>query len=71
MNVDDRNAVKTGLQGEGNYEAAREYDEKATAFANAPGKVKAAAQKAKEALDSPEAAELEKAEQEGRSRGRS
>jgi hypothetical protein len=53
------------LQGEGNYEAAREYDQKVIEFAKDKGKVKRAAEAAKAAIDGPEKEELEAAEKEG------
>jgi hypothetical protein len=58
------------LQGEGNYDAAREYDEKATEFAKDQKKVSDAAQKAKKALDGLERTELEAAETKGKSPAR-
>ena len=48
------------LQGEGNYDAARQYDAEQEAFAKS-GKVEQAAKDAETALDGPEGAELEKA----------
>jgi hypothetical protein len=53
-------------QGEGNYDAAREYDEGATAFAKDQLKVKQAAEEAKKALEGPERDELEAAEKQGK-----
>ncbi len=58
------------MQGEGNYEAAREYDRETTAHAQDHDKVKAAARKARAALDSPEAADLKAAEAEGKAKAR-
>lgn len=58
------------LQGEGNYDAAREYDEMATGFAKDKSKVDKAAQAAKRALDGPEASDLASAEKEGKSHAR-
>ena len=58
------------LQGEGNYDAAREYDEKVTAHARDRAKVEAQAKSAEKALEGPERDELEKAEAEGRSHAR-
>ena len=52
--------------GEGNYKAAREFDEAEAAFAKDKDKVAKAAKDAEAALDSPEAEALEKAEAEGR-----
>ena len=53
--------------GEGNYEAAREYDKAVEKTAKDQKKVEKAARDAEEALDSDEAAELQEAEEEGRS----
>jgi hypothetical protein len=58
------------MQGEGNYDAAREYDDKATKFAKDSKKVKQAAQQAMEALDGPERDALEAAEKQGKARAR-
>ena len=58
------------LQGEGNYDAAREYDEQATRFAKDKAKVSKAAQAAKQALDSPQAIDLAAAEGAGKSHAR-
>ncbi len=55
------------MQGEGNYDAAREYDKATTAHAQDKAKVKAEADAAKKALDGPEGEELEAAEVEGKS----
>jgi hypothetical protein len=54
------------MQGEGNYDAARKYDEEATKFAKDEKKVKQAADLAKEALEGPEREELEAAEKRGK-----
>jgi hypothetical protein len=56
---------ETDLQGEGNYDATRRYDKAARKFAKS-GKVKEAAQAARPD-SAEEAAELERAEQEGKS----
>ena len=53
--------------GEGNYKASREYDEAQAAFAKDKDRVEKAAKDAEQALDSPEAADLEAAEAEGKS----
>lgn len=53
--------------GEGNYEAAREYDEAVQKTAKDQDKVKQAARDAEKALDSEEAEDLQEAEAEGRS----
>jgi hypothetical protein len=58
------------LQGEGNYDAAREYDKEATKFAKDHKKVKHAAQQAKEAVDGPERDALEAAEKQGKAHAR-
>jgi hypothetical protein len=54
------------LQGEGNYDAARQYDAETTAHAQDKAKVKAEAEAAKQALDGPEGADLKAAEAEGK-----
>jgi hypothetical protein len=56
--------------GEGNYKASRDYDAAQSAFAKDKKRVEKAAKDAEAALDSSEAAELEKAEAEGRSHAR-
>jgi hypothetical protein len=53
------------IQGEGNYDAARKFDAEERAFVKS-GKVDQAAREAEEALDGPEAEELEKARRETR-----
>jgi len=53
--------------GEGNYKAAREFDEAEAAFAKDKDRVEAAAKDAEKALDGPEAEELAAAEAEGKS----
>ncbi|MCZ4341020.1 hypothetical protein O4H52_05360 [Sphingomonadaceae bacterium G21617-S1] len=58
-------------KGEGNYAAARQYDEGATAHAKDKDKVKAEAEAAKKALDGPEGDTLKAAEDEGKSHARS
>ena len=56
--------------GEGSYEGTRRYGRGAKEFAKSE-RVKKAAEKAREAVEGPEAEELERAEEEARSRGRS
>lgn len=56
----DSSKTQGAMQGEGNYDAARKFDQEEAAFAKS-GKVDAAAKAAKEALDGPEAADLEAA----------
>ncbi len=55
------------IQGEGNYKAARDYDEATSAFAKDENRVEKAAKDAENALDGDEAQELERAEAEGKS----
>lgn len=62
--------VQNKVQGEGNYDAAREYDEGVTNHARNPQQVNKEAEAARDALDSDEAADLERAEAEGRSHAR-
>ena len=56
-------ASAAGEKGEGNYAAAREYQDAQHAFAADKDKVAKGAQAAADALDGPEAAELEQARQ--------
>jgi len=51
-------------QGEGNYEAAREYQDARASFAGDKDRVEQAAHEAASALDGPEAEELERARRE-------
>lgn len=53
-------------KGEGNYKAARDYDEATTAHARDKAKVKAEAEAAKKAVDSDERNDLEAAEEAGK-----
>jgi len=53
-----------GVQGEGNYDAARRYRKAQEDFAKQTGKVDKAAHEAEDALDGPEGAELERARRE-------
>ncbi|MBY8821716.1 hypothetical protein [Sphingomonas colocasiae] len=55
------------VHGEGNYKAARDYDEATSAFAKDKDRVEKAAEEAEDALDGDEAGALERAEAEGRS----
>jgi hypothetical protein len=59
---------KTGIQGEGNYDAARTFDDEERAFVKS-GQVDRGAREAEEALDGPEAVELERARKETGERG--
>lgn len=54
------------VQGEGNYDAAREYDEKVRQHAADPERVEKEAEAAKKALEGEEGDELRKAEEEGK-----
>jgi hypothetical protein len=59
-----------GVQGEGNYDAAREYDEQTSEHAADKERVKQEAEAAKKALEGEEGEELRKAEEEGKARAR-
>ena len=60
---------KNKIQGEGNYDAARKFDEDERAFVKKGG-VEQKAKEAEQALEGPEGAELEKARKETGERGR-
>ncbi len=65
-------ATKTEVrenEGEGSRSAARDYDERTRAFVNKED-VTARAEEARAALEGPEAAALEQAEQEGKAKAR-
>ena len=57
--------TKTGIEGEGSYSGTKAYNDSTAKFIK-DGKVDKAAQEAKRALDSKEAAELEAAEAKGK-----
>jgi hypothetical protein len=59
----DQSRGGDGVQGEGNYDAARRYRKEQETFARS-GKVDEAAHEAEEALDGPEGPELERARRE-------
>ena len=59
---------KDRIQGEGNYDAARKFDDEERAFVKKGG-VEQKAREAEEALDGPEAEELERARKETGERG--
>lgn len=59
---------KDKIQGEGNYDAARKFDDEERAFVKS-GPVEQKAREAEEALDGPEGPELEKARKESGERG--
>jgi hypothetical protein len=63
------NANRDDLQGEGNYTAAKTYNEKTTAAAKDKARIKRGAQEAKAALDS-DGAQLEAAERKGEQKAR-
>jgi hypothetical protein len=56
---------KDGVQGEGNYDATRRYDEGVKQSVE-KGNTKELAEKAKKALEGPEGDELRKAEEKGK-----
>jgi hypothetical protein len=56
---------KDGVEGEGSYSGTREYNERTAKFIK-EGKVDKAAQEAKRAMNSDEAADLKKAEDQGK-----
>ena len=64
--MDDKSKKHDRVEGEGSYSGTKSYNE-ATAKFLKKGKVDQAAQEAKRALDSKEAAELKAAEAKGRS----
>lgn len=59
---------KNKIQGEGNYDAARKFDDEERAFVK-KGDVEQKAKAAAEALEGPEGADLEKARKESGERG--
>jgi hypothetical protein len=59
---------KSKIQGEGNYDAARKFDDEERAFVKS-GQVEQKAKEAEEALDGPEGDELERARKETGERG--
>ena len=59
---------KSQIQGEGNYDAAREFDKEERAFVEKGG-VEKKAREAEQALDGPEGEELERARKETGERG--
>ena len=61
---------KDQIQGEGNYDAARKFDDEERAFVQGqPELVEQKAKEAEEALDGPEGEDLERARQETGDRG--
>jgi hypothetical protein len=63
--MDDKSKKDSRIEGEGSYSGTKAYNEATDKFLK-KGKVDAAAQEAKRALDSKEAAELKAAEAKGR-----
>jgi hypothetical protein len=59
---------KKDIQGEGNYDAAREFDAQERAFVKT-GQVEKKAREAEEALDGPEGEDLERARKDTGERG--
>ena len=66
--MSDTNQSKDQIQGEGNYDAARKFDEEERAFVQ-KGPVEQKAREAEEALDGPEGEDLEQARKETGERG--
>jgi hypothetical protein len=64
----DKSKMDGGIQGEGNYDAARKFDAEERVFVKS-GQVEKKAKEAEEALDGPEGEELEAARQETGERG--
>jgi hypothetical protein len=60
-----KKAPKDGIEGEGSYSGTRDYNERTARFIK-EGKVDKAAREAEHALESDEAAELKKAEAQGK-----
>ncbi len=63
--MDTTKKTKDGVEGEGSYSGTRDYNERTAKFIK-EGKVDKAAKDAERALDSDEAAELKKAEAQGK-----
>ena len=63
--MDDSKKTKDGVEGEGSYSGTRDYNERAADFIK-KGKVDKAAQDARQAIDSGEAADLKAAEEKGK-----
>jgi hypothetical protein len=59
---------KSKIQGEGNYDAARKFDEEERAFVKKGG-IELKAKEAERALDGPDGADLEKARKEADEHG--
>ena len=63
--MDDSKKTKDGVEGEGSYSGTRDYNERTAEFIK-KGKVDKAAQDARQAIDSGEAADLKAAEEKGK-----
>ena len=63
--MDDSKKTKGGVEGEGSYSGTRDYNERTADFIK-KGKVDKAAQDARQAMDSGEAADLKAAEEKGK-----
>jgi len=63
--MQDTGKKKDGVEGEGSYSGTRDYNERTADFIK-KGKVDKAAQEAKRAMDSGEAADLKSAEEKGK-----
>jgi hypothetical protein len=63
--MQDTDKKKDGVEGEGSYSGTRDYNERTADFIK-KGKVDKAAQEAKRAVDSGEAADLKRAEEKGK-----
>lgn len=63
--MDDSKKTKDGVEGEGSYSGTRDYNERTADFIK-KGKVDKAAQDARQAMDSGEAADLKAAEEKGK-----
>jgi len=63
--MDDTSKTKGGVEGEGSYSGTRDYNERTADFIK-KGKVDKAAQDARQAIDSGEAADLKAAEEKGK-----
>lgn len=66
---DSRPASEKGEKGEGNYTAAREFQDAQHEFAKDEDRVRDGAREAADALDGSEASELERARRESANRG--
>lgn len=65
MQDTSKKTSKDGVEGEGSYSGTREYNERTAKFIK-DGKVDKAAKEAERAMESDEAAELRKAEDQGK-----